>query len=272
MTSKDNEMEGAFNRGLVKLGSFLMDFNDAALAQAIDLFDTATQLSPDKAICWLALGFAYDHIDDPNAALVAMRRAHQLDPDDEEAEVYLLTLLAETGSEAEALAGAEALAVRNGTDLDLLRQEITEADMPVDATTILLNGFIRPRNFLRSRLEDEIARLERSMKGQRSHTEDDKDDCYDRRAQLEGEFELEQVPKGLQKLVPWVLRLGIGDDPCRNLLAEELTTAEKVRLLRDFREYGTEVQSWLDSFGERSLSSEAAAFMYAFLAAEEIDD
>ena len=271
MNSNNAKSMALFNRGLIELGRFLMDFEGAALARAVGYFHSATRLSPGNANFWVGLGFALDIKDEANAALVAMRRAAELDPADEEAEVFVLTLLAEAGLETEALSRIEALAARTGVDIESLRQDLIMADMPVDTLAILQNGFLHPRNFVRSRLEDAIDRVERSNATRDSHVEIEIEDCHDRRAELEHEFETERVPPALRQLVPWVLRFGVGDDPCRAILVNELTQDEKDQAIRDLREYGSEVHLWLDSYGEGSFSSEAAAFMYALLAVEEMN-
>lgn len=270
MNAKDTESEARFNRGLIELERFLLHFEDAALVSAIGYFQSATRLSPSNANYWVGLGFALDLNHDPNAALVAMRRAAELDPADAEAEVYVLTLLAEAGLEAEALSGTEEMAARTGVNLEALRRDLVAAEMPVDALTLLSNGFLRPRNFIRSRLDDAIDRAERSNADWDGNVDIDLQDCYDRRAELEHEVELDRVPPALRQLVPWVLRVGIGDGPCRAILVDELTQDERDRSFRDFQEYGSEVHAWLDSYGEGSLPPEAAAFMYALLAMEEM--
>jgi tetratricopeptide (TPR) repeat protein len=271
MSSRDAESAALYDRGLVELRHYMTDFDDADLARAVGYFRTATQLSPGNANYWVGLGFALDTKAEYNAALTAMRRATELDPADEEAKVFVLTLLAEAGLETEALPATEELAARTGVDIELLRRDLVAAGMPVDARTILSNGFLHPRNFVRSRLEDAADRAERSIASWDSHLEADLEDCHDRRAELEREVELDRVPPNLRDLVPWVLRLGVGDDPCRAILIDELTQDERDEALQDFREYASAVHAWLDSFGEGSLPPEAAAFMYALLAAEEMN-
>ena len=271
MNSKDAESASRFDLGLVELKRFLVDFDETDLERAIDYFRTATQLCSGNANYWVGLGFALDMKDESNAALDAMRRATELDPADEEAEVFVLTLLAEAALETEALSGLEELAARTGFDLDSLRHDLVAAKMPVDALTILKNGFLHPRNFVRSRLEDAMDRVELSNASCGSHGEDNLDDCHDRLSELEREVALDRVPQILRHLIPWVIRLGVGDDPCRAILVAKLTRDERDEALQDFREYHSAVHAWLDSFGEGALSSEASAFMYTLLAIEEMD-
>ncbi len=270
MNSIDKESAALFNRGLVELGRYNMAFDEAALTRAVGYFYSATRISPGIANYWVGLGFVLDIKDDASAALAAMRHAAELDPADEEAAVYVLTLLAEAGQETEALSGAEALASRTGVDLESLRRDLIEANMPVNALSILQNGFLRPRNYVRSRLDDAINRAERADASRNDHDKIELKECHDRRAELEREVELESVPPTLHQLIPWVLRLGVGDGPCRSLLVNELTQDEREQALRDFQEYAAKVHAWLDSYHESSLPPEAAAFMYASLAAEEM--
>lgn len=270
MKTGDSESAARFDRGLVELRCYQMQFDEAALARAVASFRAATQLSPGTSEYWVALGFALDAKDDPGAALAALRRATELDPADEEAEVFVLTLLAEAGLEAEALSGIEAVADRTGVDLDSLRREIQEAEMPLDARALLENGFLRPRNFVRSRLDDAMDRAERALDPLGSGLEADLEDCRDRLAELEREIEPDAVPAAFRHLVRWVLRLGVGDDPCRALLIDELKQDERAEVMRDFEEHAAAIHTWLDSFDDGAFPAEATAFMYSLLALEEM--
>jgi len=66
------------------------------------------------------------------------------------------------GPEGEAMAAGESLPSRKDVDLDSMRRELTDADMPVGGRTLLMNGFLRARNFLQSILEDAIDRFQRA--------------------------------------------------------------------------------------------------------------
>jgi len=260
-----------FDRGLIELKLFLTDFNDSALEHAINFFRTATQLSPENANYWVSLGFALDMKDEPEGALTAMRRANKLDPTDEEVEVFVLTLLAEAGMEDEALSGIKELATRTSIDIESIRLGAIAIEMPSEALTLLKNGFIHPRNFIRSRLEDAMDQIERSKVSWKKLHLAELEDCYDRRTAIEQEINLDQIPSGLHDLVPWVLRLGVGDDPCREMLIKELSQDEKDAALQCIRDHASAVEDWLDSYGSKPLSSGAAAYMYTLLAAEEMN-
>lgn len=270
MSPETNQSEERFNAGLVELRRYLSDFDEAGLERAAGLFRAATRLSPSQPDYWVGLGYVLDMREEPEAALAAMRRAQELDTTDEEAEVYVLTLLAEAGDEAAALSGIEGLAARTDVDLKQLKQELAAAEMPIDALTILKNGFIYPRNFVRSRLEDLMDRAERSQGSSKKQVEADLEECREQLAELEREFDSARVPPDFRELVTWVLRLGVGDDPSRALLAETLSENEKDRFVRELRQLDVAVNAWLDSFSDKPLTPEAAAFMYTLLAAEEI--
>ena len=237
----------------------------------MEAFRLATELVPDDAGYWAGLGFALDASDLPEEALAAFRHAKEVDPDDEEVEVFVLTLLSELGPEREAMAAVEAVAKRVGVDLEALREELTAAGMPVDARALLMNGFIRARNFLRSRLEDEIERSHRMQDPEawRRQAESGRVDCSKMQEELENDIDPERVPAGLRDVTPWAIRLGVGDDVCRRLLVESLTTGERSTLLGLLQDHAASVHSWLDTFGDKPMTPEAAAFMYLLLGADE---
>ena len=270
MSSGETDSAARFALGLRELSDYLLHFDEAGLTRAVDAFRIATRLSPANAGYRVALGFALDARGDSDAALAAMRRATELDPEDEETEVFVLTLLAEAGRESEALTAIDDLAKRTGLDIESLGREVADAGMPVDARTLLANGFIHARNFIRSRLDDAIDRAERSNAAAGSQSDTELEDCLERRAELEREIDPGLIPSNLRHLLPWVFRLGVGDDPCRALLIGELTEDESAEALRDFDAHAAAVHAWLDSFGDDSLPTEAAAFMYSLLALEEM--
>ena len=155
-SSESNGAETHYHLGLAELHQYLFHFKEAALPRAVKAFERATVLEAGNASYWTAFGFALDAQDLPGEAIVALRQAHQLDPEDEQVEVFVLTLLSELGPEPEAMAAVEAFAERKGINLASYRKQLAEADMPVNARALVMNGFVRARNFLRSTLEDAI--------------------------------------------------------------------------------------------------------------------
>jgi len=129
-----------------ELHQYLFHFEEASLPRTVDAFRLATSLDPDSAGHWAQLGYSLDASDLPREALVAFRRAGEIDPADEEVEVFVHTLLSELGPEREAMSAVDALAKRNGVDLESLRRDLTAAGVPVDARSLLMNGFIRARH------------------------------------------------------------------------------------------------------------------------------
>jgi len=262
----------AFARGLTELDRYLFELRDAALPHAVEAFRSAVAFEPAHTTAWIALGFALDAANNPQEALTAFQQAARLDADDHEVEVFVITLLSETGAEREALAALRVAAFRIGVDLEALERQLSDAGFPIDSDTLLRNGFIRARNFLRSRLEDEIDRMRRDadpVEWQRLQGVE-RQVCFDMQVELEGAFDLARVPPHLRELSSLAIRLGIGDDACRAMVAEALTRTERQRVVQDVDERAHEIQSWIETFQPGSLSTEAAAFMYLLLCAEEI--
>lgn len=265
-------VEDWYRRGLDELHRHLFHFEAASLPRAVEAFRSATDLESDNSGYWVGLGFALDASDLPREALAAFRRANELSPDDEEAEVFVLTLLSELGPESEAMAAVEAHAERTGVDLTSLRDDLTAAGMPVDARALLMNGFIRARNFVRSRLEDEIERSQRTQDPEdwAQEVESERRSCTEMQAELERAVEIDRVPPELRDVTEWAIRLGVGDDVCRRSLVEGLTTDERSVVLDVIRERATSIHRWLDTFEDGPMTREAGAFMYLLLGVEEM--
>ncbi len=276
MTSHPSDPPGAearFDTGLYELDRYLFHFEEAALPRALEAFRLATVVAPDNAEHWAALGFALDASDRPGDALTALRRANEVDPADEEVEVFILTLHSELGPEREAMAAVESFAKRQGVDLESVRRDLMDADMPVDARALLMSGFLRARNFLRSRLQDAIDRSERRRDPEEwaRQAEAEQRECRERQEELRNSIDPDRVPAGLRDVAPWAISLGVGDDVCRSLLAERLTPGERSALLSVIQKHATSIDSWLDTFGDDPMSPEAAAFMYLRLCGEEMN-
>lgn len=79
-----------------------------------------------------------------------------------------------------------------------------------------------------------------------------------------------RVPADLRDLVPLAQRWGIGDDASRSEQIEKATDAERSELRAAFGPRQERITAWLDSFGQGAMPEEAAAFMYAQLAIEEM--
>ncbi len=80
-----------------------------------------------------------------------------------------------------------------------------------------------------------------------------------------------KVPEALRSLIPIVQEWGIGDDVDRNHKVDAASAEARERLRQALTPHQTRITAWLDSFGQGPLSDEAAAFMYAQLALDEID-
>lgn len=265
--------ERHFDRGLFQLDQYLFHFDDAALPQAVDAFRLATTLGQDNADHWVALGFSLDAADATGEALLTLQQAQKVNPHDEEIEIFALTLLPELGPEFEAIVAVEALAERKGVDLDLLRRDLAEVDLPVDSLTLLLNGFLRARNFVRSRLEDSIERSRRTRNPEQwsREIESKRRECREMQEELQSNFDLNQVPVELRDDSSWAIRIGVGDDVCRSMLMKYLTADEHAALSCKIQKQATSIHTWLDEFENEPMTTEAAAFMNLLLALEEMD-
>ena len=70
------------------------------------------------------------------------------------------------------------------------------------------------------------------------------------------------VPDNLKHLVPLAEKWGIGDDIIRNDFIGKSPDSEKTQLHDALYPVYEQITEWLDSFAEKPLSDEAAAFMY----------
>ncbi len=80
----------------------------------------------------------------------------------------------------------------------------------------------------------------------------------------------QNVPAGLRHLTPLAEKWGIGDDVIRLDCVDAASEAERQELRDALAEPHDEITAWLDSFGDRPMSDEAAAFMYMQLALAEM--
>ena len=78
------------------------------------------------------------------------------------------------------------------------------------------------------------------------------------------------VPQELRHLTPLAQKWGVGDDVERGALTEKATPAEKEALRAAAGPHRERINAWLDSFGQRPMPEEAAAFMYMLEAMDEM--
>jgi hypothetical protein len=262
----------AYEQAILLLDDCQMDGAEDKPARALALLEQAAAARPKHARTHAALGYACDLQGQAQRALACLREAQRLDPKDSIVEVYALTLLAELGPEAEAVAAIRAAAPRHGVDLVALRRDLGAAKFPADAASLLLNGFIRARNFFRSRLADEAERIRNRREPGRARrlAEAEREQCAEFQRELERSFDASRVPDELRPLAAWAVRYGVGDDYCRPYLMKRLTRRQKDELIRAMDGKAAAVQRWLDSFAPEKLTDEAAAFMYLAEGVEEI--
>ena len=261
----------SFDSGLLELETYLLHSDDAALERVVRAFRQAVALCPENASYRAALGFILDVAGYGNEAVVALREAHRQNPEDEEVAVLLATVLAESGAETEALEAVEEAALSQQVDLTSLRQELQAAAMPTDARTLIANGFVHARNFLRSRYEEEIDRARRSIAPQDAmrRAAAELQECRAMQQALERDFDARQVPISFRDATRWASRIGIGDDVCRGIALAGLASEERVEMQRVLSDHASSIHAWLDGFEVGTMPPEAGAFMYLLLAVEE---
>ena len=247
-------------------------FDHLQVSRARELLERAVELDPARAPSHAALGYAYDLSGLPDKALASFREARLLDPPHREYQVYAITLLVDLDREDDALAEIADAARRQRVDLAALRNELTNAAFPVDARTLLQNGFIAARNFFRSTLSDEVEKvllaLERRLKPRAS--DDPLQPCLKDQRELALSFDASRVPQPLRPLAVWAVRHGLGDDVCRPMLLKRLSKEQRMELIHDVDQHADEIAAWLDTFPVGEVPPEAGAFLYLMEGVEEI--
>jgi hypothetical protein len=79
-----------------------------------------------------------------------------------------------------------------------------------------------------------------------------------------------QVPQNLRDLVPMAEFWGVGDDIIRADIEEKASDEQKQELRAKLAGRATDVNAWLNSFGDREMSDEAGHFMYMLEALDEM--
>jgi hypothetical protein len=247
--------------------------NRKRLFQARRHLELAITQRPKHAASHAALGYTNDRLGRRDEqALACFREALRLAPRDRISEVYVLTLLAEMGREKEALAGIKAAAKRHELNLAKLRRELAAARFPADARSLVMNGFIHARNFMRSAIADKAERIRdvRAPGRAQRRAEAERKACGEDQKALARGFEASRVPAEIRALAPLASRYGVGDDVCRPFLLRSLTKAQRDKLIRAVDAHADEINAWLDGFPGGKMTTEAAAFLYLTEGVEEI--
>lgn len=256
------------------LYEFYLPDETGVLARADRLLTRATELDPSHAPSHAKLGFTLHQLgEELERALASFKTARRLDPKNKTVDVYVPTILAEMEREKEALAEVEAVGRRQKVKLAALRKELAKAKFPADAETLLLNGFIRARNFFWSETWDEAERIRNSLERGRKRrvAQEELDECERMRHELEQSFDASRVPAAVRALAPAASRYGIGDDACRPILMKRIPKKERAQLIKRADRLAGKVDEWLNSFGGGDkMSDEAAAFMYLMNGVDEI--
>jgi hypothetical protein len=274
VAAQADDADARYKLAMLLLEAYSRTNDGRQLGHARDALKRAVKARPKHAPSHAALGFAFDHGDTRKAtqALACMREAQRLKPRDKIYEIYVITLLQESGREREALAALAAAAARHEVDLKGLQRQLNKAGMKADAAALLTNGFIRARNFLRSRLSDEAERILNRLQPGRGRRESaaQHERCLQDQRKLERGFDASRVPESLRALSPLASRYGVGDDYCRPYLLKRLARKRRAQLVAAVDRHAAAIQAWLDTFAEGKMPTEAAAFLYLALATEEI--
>ncbi len=79
------------------------------------------------------------------------------------------------------------------------------------------------------------------------------------------------VPEHLRPALPMARQFGFADGGLRGDALDRASPSELAELMRVVRDYGDDIDRWLDSFPpEVDMTAEAAAMMYMLLAYEEL--
>lgn len=264
-----------FRVAVLLLEQFHRTGHTSLLTRAREHLAHAIALQPAHARLHATQGYAHDLGENgAEPALACFAEAHRLGPAEALNEVYLMTLLAETGREAEALQQIEAAASRLHVDLHSLRQALAAAEFPQNAKTLIQNGFVHARNHFRSSLADEaesiLDALDPGRAGRLAEAEQKR--CAACQQHLARTFDASRVPEPLRALSTWATGYGIGDDVCRAFLLSRLSLKQKMALIAEVDQNAAAIHAWLDSFGNTSMPPEAAAFLFLAQGVEEIRD
>jgi tetratricopeptide (TPR) repeat protein len=270
--AKPDDAPARYQLAVLLLDECSRAFNQALLDRAREQLELAMKLDPGHAPSHAALGYTYDLMRGTERALDCFREARLLDPRHREYQVYAITLLVDLEREEDALAEIADAARRHKVDLEALRRDLTNAAFPVDARTLLVNGFIAARSFFKSSLTDEAERILNTLDRDRKRrvAADELEGCTKVQRQLARGFDASKLPELLRPLAAWALRYGMGDDVCRPLLLNRLPKKQKAELIHDVDEHAEAIGVWLDSFRPGEMSSEASAFLYLLQGVEEI--
>ena len=275
LSEREDDATAHYRLAVLLLDEHGQTGEDALLPRARKHLGRAIELRPRHSRSHAALGYAHDvHGHSGKEALACFREARRLNPRDKECEVLFLALLAETGQEAEALTEIEHAAARHDVDLGAVRTELAAAGFPVDAKTLLLNGFNHARNYFRSSLGEEAERILNTLDPERARrlAAAERKRCAECQQELARTFDASRVPESLRALAPAASCYGVGDDFCRPFLLQRLPKQTRMTLIRDVDAKAPAIQQWLESFGGASMADEAAAFMYLALGVEETRD
>ncbi len=262
-----------YELGVALLARFLSAREECFRAEAIPALRKAIALKPDMAEAHAALAGALGEQEESvGEALAEWRIAHRLAPENSVFEINLLALWSWSGPSPQLERRIAAAGRRHGVDLKAVRAELVAAGMPVDPRTLVANAFFSAANYFAAWVHDEVTRLAalRQPRRRQDRARRERERFARSRRALAQAFRRERVPAELAAFIPLVLRFGHGDDGCREHFASRMTSRERTRLRALIGRSGAAVGRWLDTFTPGRMPTEAAAFMYLLLAAEEL--
>jgi len=132
-------------------------------SRALKRLEYAVELRAGFAGAHALIAYAQLELEDPDAAVLSLRRAIELEPDNEIYRDFLLETLDRAGRHRELEECLENAAVLRQTDLDQLRDELVAAGMPTDPSTLRLNAFPAGERHFVSDMFDVIEAIERAQ-------------------------------------------------------------------------------------------------------------
>jgi hypothetical protein len=235
--------------------------------RARELLSRAVHLRRGFAAAHALLAYVLLELDDPKAAVLSLRRAIDLCPNNEIYQDFFLDILDRAGHDRDLHRHLDKTAKLRRVDLSSLRAELRAAGLPTNPSTIRANAFPAGERHFVSTLVDAVEAIEREHSlGGPSNAE------LAQAARRAVTIDARRVPADLRSVVNLAKEWGIPDDADRGFLiaqanADERAEMRKVLSLRIRRR----IHEWIDSFPDASsMTTEASHFMYLLEAYDEM--
>jgi len=225
--------------------------------KAIQLLQTCLTRNSENYKCYALLAYLYLQDDQINLAEEYIRKALDLEEENPTYLRFFLAVLNEQGKLKQAEKILKKLAFLDGIDLKKMKQELQKEGFDTGTLTLILNTFPNGVGWLESELSDEVMSS--------STTQEDPENYRPKK------LNPNLMPSELRRLIPLAREWGIGDDVIRGDLGKHASQKQRKELKQILnKKTRIQINSWLDSFGDDSMTDEAACFMYLLEAYEEI--